>query len=404
MITTRIQIDGGDIEDTYAAHGLIYLSSDNRTAPPMRSLDVSTYAEDDGEHTDPRFTWEPFDYKVKFLVESPNRNLTSANAVIAAFNSRLYEATGSGDVKRLRRVTFYNDYKRVKISGYATPIAEPTDFFRTDSGAALDCAAVELTIRADLPGECDFNVADVMRGRWLDSSAQAERVWYPGGEQTATPVDPASLRFDFHAGEAALTGWNLFTPRGNTEGDVPLASLDDVPASLSGQREYHFTFMGLRYVPSLPEVDLSSAVKLNAVFSLCMRVTRIGELRTSSAATWSYVFNRCAWLREIGGLWLDSAESFSNVFNGCSALTTLTLHNLGKGACEAYAFSTPLWGSGSDAALRSLRASLIDNTYDRAAAGLDAVTLQLPESVIGRLTDDEIEAITAKGYSIATLE
>lgn len=403
MITTRIQIADGEIADTYAAHGLIYLEADKRTAPPMRQLDVSTYAEDDGEHADPRFTWAPFDYKVTFLIEAPNRNLSSANARIAAFNAALYESLGSGDVKRLRRVTFYNDRDRVKICGLPTPIAEPKELYRRQDGSVMDCAKVELTIRVDRPPLCDFNVADVMRGSWLPSATEEQWRWLVRGEYKPVPTDAASLRFDFHAGETSLSGSALFvTGNGTDEPDIPLATLDDVPASLSGNSSYNFTFLALRHVTSLPQVDFSGAVLLNAVYSICSSLTHLGRLNTQSVSRFVFTFNRCSHLTTIGGLWLDSAGEFTRVFNGCPSLTTLTLHNLGMGPCLSYDFECGEWGAGSVMALRSLRDSLLTLSFDRAAAGLAPATLLLPDSVIARLSDDDLVAVTAKGFNIAS--
>lgn len=159
MIRVRLQIGDGETLDTFNGWGFIYMDADERTEAPIKKREVSSYAEESGEHTDPRTVQDAFDYTIKFLIECPNRNLENANAKIAAFNKALYSASYNSDIRTYKEVTFYNDYNRVKIVGYPEPIAQPTDFFRKQDGSALDCAQVELKIRVSDPKKCDFSLA-----------------------------------------------------------------------------------------------------------------------------------------------------------------------------------------------------------------------------------------------------
>jgi hypothetical protein len=156
MLKTRLQIEDGDIKDMAETYGFIYISSDHRLAAPKKSLETTTYAEQEGENTDPRTVDDAFDYKVKFAVLAPNNDLENANVKIRDFNALLYSKEKDSDVKTLKRVTFYNDYKRVKIAGLPNPISEATDFWRDDKGVVYDAVQVEWTIRVDKPSECDF--------------------------------------------------------------------------------------------------------------------------------------------------------------------------------------------------------------------------------------------------------
>ncbi len=158
MITVRLQIGDGDILDTINEHGLVYLSSDTIFSPPLRAFESTTYPETDGENIHPVTVFEPFDYKVKFLVKAES-GLSNANQKIKAFNSRLYKESAS-DQKEFHRVTFYNDYKKVKIVGYPNLISavDEDDFWRDSKGRISDVVCVEWTIRVDKPQECDFNL------------------------------------------------------------------------------------------------------------------------------------------------------------------------------------------------------------------------------------------------------
>lgn len=157
MIRVRLQIGDGDILDTFEGWGFIYMDADERTEAPIKKREVSSYAEEAGERTDPRTVQDAFDYKVKFLIECPNRDLENANAKIAAFNKALYTTSYDSNIRTYKEIAFYNDYNRVRIIGLPEPIAQPTDFFRKQDGSALDCAQVELKIRVCDPSKCNFN-------------------------------------------------------------------------------------------------------------------------------------------------------------------------------------------------------------------------------------------------------
>lgn len=161
MITARIQIGNGQILDTLK-HGLIFMESDKRMEAPIKKRDTTSYAEEAGEHTDPRTVQDAFDYKVKFIVEAPNKNLQNANAVIAKFNKLLYTQAANSDIRTYKTVTFYDDYKRVKIVGLPSPIAEVEKLYRRQNGEQMDCAVVELTIRVSDPTKCDFNLSSTI--------------------------------------------------------------------------------------------------------------------------------------------------------------------------------------------------------------------------------------------------
>lgn len=164
MINVRLQIgNDGDILDTFAGWGLIYLDADERTEAPIKKRKATSYAEKAGENLDPRSVPDAFDYTVKFLIQTPNRFLTSANAKIAEFNRALYDVKPDpdSDVRIYKTVTFFNDFNRVKIVGIPEPIAQPTDFYRRSDGSALDCAQVEFKIRVCNPLLCDFNLGEI---------------------------------------------------------------------------------------------------------------------------------------------------------------------------------------------------------------------------------------------------
>lgn len=156
MMTSRIKIADLPVEDFFKKWGFIYIDADERTEAPIKARDTTSYAEEPGEHLDPRTVPDAFDYSAQFLIVCPNRNLDNANEKIAAFNRALYSTDPDSGVRTYKRVTFYNDHNRVVISGIPAPIAEPKDFYRRDDGSVMDCVQVELKIRVDKPELCVF--------------------------------------------------------------------------------------------------------------------------------------------------------------------------------------------------------------------------------------------------------
>lgn len=155
MIRVRIQIEDNEIYDSADTYGLVYLESDTLFSAPLKPFETSKYPEKDGENVLPKTTYEPFDYTIKFFVRA-NLGIDNANQKIASFNELLY--TEDSEIKTFKRVTFYNDFKKVKIVGYPKLIEKADDFWRDSSGRQADVVCVEWIIRVDKPQECDFNL------------------------------------------------------------------------------------------------------------------------------------------------------------------------------------------------------------------------------------------------------
>lgn len=154
MINVRIKIGDGAIEDTFTAHGLIYMEADNRTEAPIKKRDVTTYAEKAGDNTDPRTVQDAFDYKAQFIIDGQDKDLKRVSNIVAAFNKKLYTQPANSDIRTYKEVTFYNDFKPCKIVGIPEPIAEPKEFKKSRNG--YEFAQVELVIHVSDPTKCDF--------------------------------------------------------------------------------------------------------------------------------------------------------------------------------------------------------------------------------------------------------
>lgn len=155
MIRVRLKIGNSAILDTIDVYGMVYVSSDHRFEAPLKEFEKTSYPEEEGEHILAKTVSDAFDYKVTWFVKADG-SLDNANVVIARFNSLLY--TQEGDIKTFKQVTFYNDYKKVKIVGTPSLIQEATEFWRDSRGKQHDVVQVEWVIRVSKPSLCDFNL------------------------------------------------------------------------------------------------------------------------------------------------------------------------------------------------------------------------------------------------------
>lgn len=153
MIKARLKIENGDIYDITEKFGLVYLNGDKRFAAPTKDFEETIFPEQSGKSILPKTTDQAFEYRVKFLIKTDS--LTRANKKIAKFNSALYAQEGY--VKTFKQVTFFDDYKGVKVVGYPKPMAEATEFWRDKSGRVADVVCCEWVINVNNPSLCDFD-------------------------------------------------------------------------------------------------------------------------------------------------------------------------------------------------------------------------------------------------------
>lgn len=404
MIATRIKIGDNPIVDIYKHYGFIYIDADERTSAPIKKYDVTTYAGEAGEHIDNRTVFDAFDYTVKFLIECPNNGLSNANQKISVFNADLFKQASNSDTLSAQQVTFYNDFNRVKIVGYAEPIAQPKEFFRWERGLETlpDCAEVELKIRVANPSLCDFNLRDVLMGRFSDDSTETDWVCHINNQQVKLPVNPSTKEFKMFVDYPVTSINYLFRPSMDWQDNTPgkLEVLTEVPASFNKLTTWSWVLAQDTKMKTFPEtaLDLSNVTALDRAFAASW-FTEIPVLNTRKVKRWQFAFQ---WTdaTKIHGLYLDSAEIFTYVITA-NRTTHITLYNLGMGPCMTYDLRTRKWGVGSEDARKTLVDSLLTNSYDRVANNLSSgVVLTLLPETIALLTEDQITAITNKGYVI----
>lgn len=155
MIKSRIKIEDGEIFDFESLFGFIQVNSDNIFGAPVKPFEQTSYPEKAGVNILPLTVEDTFEYKVSFFI-SAKGGLETANWKISEFNEVITSVEDG--LKRVKQITFYNDYKKVKIVGYPTPISNATEFWRDSSGRLHDVVCVELKIKVTDPALCNFNL------------------------------------------------------------------------------------------------------------------------------------------------------------------------------------------------------------------------------------------------------
>lgn len=153
---------------------------------------------------------------------------------------------------------------------------------------------------------------------------------------------------------------------------------------------------------SVGAVNLPSATNASFLFHACRALTSIESLHIPNAAKMQQLFYECRALVRAPEVDAASATGMSGIIRYCSALTHLTIRNFGQAPALTTATmdGAPNWGNGSDEARQTLVDTLLTYSFDRTAAGYDVCRISVAAAVLARLTEAEIAAITAKGFTI----
>jgi surface protein len=187
-------------------------------------------------------------------------------------------------------------------------------------------------------------------------------------------------------------------------------------------------FQGCNKISSLAlnNLGISKNVTLRRMFSGCssLQSLSIEGFDVSKVTSMYGMFSGCSSLQSLSieGWDVSKVTSMNQIFYGCSSLQSLDLSGWNLESCKnidylgQYNFipKTLKLGTGffkcpaTKASLHfttwtdaSVKESLVVNSYDRKANGLPDFTLTLSKQTKAVLSEDDIAAMTAKGYIIA---
>ena len=116
----HIQINGGAIQDAESVYGLYMLDCDSTLIPESKDYERMQYPETDADEIDARTTYKSFDYKMTMLMLGLQDEVQEA---IIDFYASLFSTTLGSDIRTALPITVYNEWTRVKVTGYAKPLA-----------------------------------------------------------------------------------------------------------------------------------------------------------------------------------------------------------------------------------------------------------------------------------------
>lgn len=154
--------------------------------------------------------------------------------------------------------------------------------------------------------------------------------------------------------------------------------------------------------PSLKRLicDFSNVTRMQSTFNRC-GLEEYPVLNTEKVYYWRYTFYNDTKAKKIPHIDFSSATYWQQVFYNCTNLRYMEAFGIGNTDITFTFSEAANWGTGSEESRQSLVRSLLNNSYNRAANGKSPITIKLSATSKALLTEEEILAITNKGYTIA---
>ena len=156
---------------------------------------------------------------------------------------------------------------------------------------------------------------------------------------------------------------------------------------------------------SIPQLNTSAVTSTNSMFYNCSYLTTIPQLDTSNVTSMDYIFYGCNNLISIPQLNLSKVTNVKLMFSSCSALTTLGgFQNLGMAydtSKSANYGSYTLKLSDSSELTHDSLMNVINNLYDIKSKGCNPQSLVLGSTNISKLSAEELQICTERGWSVS---
>lgn len=182
------------------------------------------------------------------------------------------------------------------------------------------------------------------------------------------------------------------------------SSLLELPElDLSNVKSINLMFYNCKQLTALPQsiCNLVNCTSMSRAFDYCRSLQQLPKLITPKVETMYNTFRYCQKLTRIEEIDFASLTTWAGIFAWTTALTYMVVKNLGMSAATSYSFeNATAWGAGDEENRQSVIDSLITYSYDRVAAGLDAINVSLWSTTYNLLTEEEIAAIAAKGFTL----
>ena len=165
-----------------------------------------------------------------------------------------------------------------------------------------------------------------------------------------------------------------------------------------------YMFKGIK-ITELPQIDISEATSIVGMFYGCDELLEIPNLNIQNIPRFYSLFYACNKLITIPKLNATNVIDIENCFRSCYALTNLGgLENLGQAYLTTQSANNGKYKLDLSSSSKLTETSLINvlnNLYDIKSKGCNPQSLVLGSTNISKLSAEEIQIATDKGFSVS---
>ena len=175
------------------------------------------------------------------------------------------------------------------------------------------------------------------------------------------------------------------------------------PVTISGtSAEYLFYSFPL---PEHPDISANTQItNINGLFYYA-KITEVKPFDTSKCTTANALFGYCSFLQKIPKLNFENLASINTICSSCISLEIVGgFENLGKAYKATASANSLIYGldlSNSKKLTHESLMNVINNLYDIASIGVKTQQLTIGSTNLAKLTAEEIQIATDKGFSVS---
>lgn len=130
----EISLDGTTKTSLVQQYDFHLIESPAQVLAPIREYEKQEYPESAAPEIDARTVLKPFDYKISLGYWGKEED---ANNKIRTFFNSLFDADSNSDILTAKEIELFNNYKMVKMKGYAKKWDEKTYTIEGENGLVM---------------------------------------------------------------------------------------------------------------------------------------------------------------------------------------------------------------------------------------------------------------------------
>lgn len=182
-------------------------------------------------------------------------------------------------------------------------------------------------------------------------------------------------------------GWSSFV-------EAPMLDTSDIT-------DMDFMFYACMELKSVPLYNTSKVTDMSNMFEGCRSLTTVPQFDTSKVMTMKEMFYDCKNLTSVPKLDASNVYNMLSTFDGCENLTDIGgFYNLGKSWYLGNLYYTFAFCNNIT---RDSVLNIFNNLYDRTNGDYETIKIHFPQSVINRLSNEDIAIATNKGWIVGAV-